>query len=57
MKTLRGNLRRMVFANIKKLIDLNCYRGIRHKRRLPLRGQNTKNNAKTAKKGRQREDR
>ncbi len=47
---IEGNLKREIMLNIKRLIDLNCYRGIRHKRSLPVRGQRTKTNAKTAKK-------
>ncbi len=45
-----GNLRRENMLNIKRLIDLNCYRGSRHKKKLPVRGQRTKTNAKTSKK-------
>jgi len=48
--TLEGDLRREVSMNIKRLMDLGCYRGIRHRRGLPLRGQRTKTNAKTRKK-------
>ena len=44
-----GDLRREVSMNIKRLVDLGCYRGIRHCRNLPVRGQNTKNNARTRK--------
>ena len=44
-----GDLRREVSINIKRLIDLGCYRGIRHRRNLPVRGQHTKNNARTRK--------
>lgn len=44
---VEGDLRRRVQGNIKRLIDLGCYRGIRHVRRLPVRGQRTHNNAKT----------
>ncbi|MDC3221548.1 30S ribosomal protein S13 [Gammaproteobacteria bacterium] len=47
--TVEGDLRREVSINIKRLLDLGCYRGIRHRRRLPVRGQNTKNNARTRK--------
>jgi len=47
--TVEGDLRREVSMNIKRLMDLGCYRGIRHRRGLPLRGQNTKNNARTRK--------
>lgn len=44
-----GDLRREVSMNIKRLMDLGCYRGIRHRRNLPLRGQRTKTNARTRK--------
>lgn len=44
-----GDLRREVNMNIKRLMDLGCYRGIRHRRGLPLRGQRTKTNARTRK--------
>lgn len=47
--TVEGDLRRENQLNIKRLLDLGCYRGIRHRRGLPLRGQNTKNNARTRK--------
>lgn len=47
--TIEGDLRREVAMNIKRLIDLACYRGIRHRRGLPLRGQRTKTNARTRK--------
>ena len=47
--TVEGDLRREVQMNIKRLMDLGCYRGIRHRRGLPVRGQNTKNNARTRK--------
>ncbi len=47
--TIEGDLRREVSMNIKRLMDLGCYRGIRHRRGLPLRGQRTKNNARTRK--------
>ena len=43
------DLRRLVAANIKRLQEINCYRGQRHRKRLPVRGQNTKTNAKTRK--------
>lgn len=46
---LEGDLRRDVSMNIKRLLDLGCYRGIRHRRGLPLRGQRTKTNARTRK--------
>ena len=44
-----GDLRREVSMNIKRLVDIGSYRGIRHRRGLPVRGQNTKNNARTRK--------
>lgn len=47
--TVEGDLRRQVGMDIKRLMDLGCYRGIRHRRGLPVRGQNTKNNARTRK--------
>ena len=46
---VEGDLRREVALNIKRLREINCYRGIRHKRGLPVRGQNTKTNARTRK--------
>jgi small subunit ribosomal protein S13 len=46
---IEGDLRREVTMNIKRLMDLGCYRGIRHRRGLPLRGQRTKTNARTRK--------
>ena len=46
---VEGDLRREVAMNIKRLTDLGCYRGLRHRRGLPVRGQNTKNNARTRK--------
>ncbi|NLN88282.1 MAG: 30S ribosomal protein S13 [Syntrophomonadaceae bacterium] len=46
---VEGDLRRDVSMNIKRLMDLGCYRGLRHRRGLPVRGQNTKNNARTRK--------
>lgn len=46
---VEGDLRREVSMNIKRLTDLSCYRGLRHRRGLPVRGQNTKNNARTRK--------
>ena len=50
-KNLRveGDLRRDIVLNIKRLIEIGCYRGIRHRKRLPLRGQRTKTNARTIK--------
>lgn len=47
--TIEGDLRREVSMNIKRLMDLGTYRGIRHRRGLPLRGQRTKTNARTRK--------
>jgi small subunit ribosomal protein S13 len=47
--TVEGDLRRTVALNIKRLIEIGCYRGIRHRKGLPVRGQRTKTNAKTAK--------
>jgi small subunit ribosomal protein S13 len=46
---VEGDLRREVSLNIKRLMEIGCYRGIRHRRGLPVRGQNTKNNARTRK--------
>ena len=47
--TVEGELRREVALNIKRLIEINCYRGIRHRKGLPVRGQRTKTNARTRK--------
>ena len=47
--TVEGDLRREVSVNIKRLMDLGCYRGLRHRRRLPVRGQRTHTNARTRK--------
>lgn len=47
--TVEGDLRREISMNIKRLMDLGCYRGIRHRRGLPLRGQQTQTNARTRK--------
>ena len=47
--TVEGDLRREVSQDIKRLIEIGCYRGIRHRRGLPVRGQNTKTNARTRK--------
>lgn len=47
--TVEGDLRREVTLNIKRLLDLGCYRGMRHRRSLPVRGQRTKTNARTRK--------
>jgi small subunit ribosomal protein S13 len=46
---VEGDLRRQVTANIQRLIDIGCYRGIRHRRGLPVRGQRTRTNARTRK--------
>ena len=46
---VEGELRSQVAMSIKRLIDINCYRGLRHKKGLPLRGQRTKTNARTRK--------
>jgi small subunit ribosomal protein S13 len=46
---VEGPLRTEVMMNIKRLMDIGCYRGIRHRRGLPVRGQNTKNNSRTRK--------
>ena len=47
--TVEGDLKRNVALNIKRLVEIGCYRGIRHRKGLPVRGQNTKNNARTRK--------
>ena len=47
--TVEGDLRREVSLNIKRLMEIGCYRGIRHRRGLPVRGQKTKTNARTRK--------
>ena len=47
--TIEGDLRREVSMNIKRLMDLGCYRGLRHRRQLPVRGQRTHTNARTRK--------
>jgi small subunit ribosomal protein S13 len=47
---VEGDLRREVKSNIKRLKEINCYRGERHSKKLPLRGQSTKNNSRTARK-------
>ena len=47
--TVEGDLRREVSLNIKNMIEINCYRGIRHRKGLPVRGQRTKTNARTRK--------
>jgi len=46
---IEGDLRREVSANIKRLMDIGCYRGLRHRRSLPVRGQRTKTNARSRK--------
>jgi small subunit ribosomal protein S13 len=46
---VEGDLRRSVSLDIKRLVEIGCYRGIRHRKGLPVRGQNTKNNARTRK--------
>ena len=46
---VEGDLRRDIAMNIKRLLEIGCYRGIRHRKGLPVRGQNTKNNARTRK--------
>ncbi len=46
---IEGDLRKEISMNIKRLIDIGCYRGMRHKRKLPVRGQRTKTNARTRK--------
>ncbi|MDR2939854.1 MAG: 30S ribosomal protein S13 [Clostridiales bacterium] len=48
-QTVEGDLRRETALNIKRLIEIGCYRGIRHRRGLPVRGQRTKTNARTRK--------
>ena len=48
-QTVEGDLRRDVNMNIKRLMEIGCYRGIRHRRGLPVRGQKTKTNARTRK--------
>ncbi|WWO98127.1 MAG: 30S ribosomal protein S13 [Candidatus Dasytiphilus stammeri] len=47
--TIEGDLRRKISLSIKRLIDLGCYRGLRHRRGLPVRGQRTRTNARTRK--------
>ena len=47
--TVEGDLRREISMNIKRLMDLACYRGLRHRRGLPVRGQQTRTNARTRK--------
>ena len=48
-QVVEGDLRREIAMNIKRLTEIGCYRGVRHRRGLPVRGQNTKNNARTRK--------
>ena len=48
-QTVEGDLRREIALNIKRLIEIGCYRGIRHRKSLPCRGQKTKTNARTCK--------
>lgn len=48
-QTVEGDLRREIALNIKRLIEIGCYRGIRHRRGLPVRGQKTRTNARTRK--------
>ena len=48
-QTVEGDLRREIALNINRLQEIGCYRGIRHRKSLPVRGQNTKNNARTRK--------
>ena len=47
--SVEGDLRRYVAMNIKRMVEINCYRGIRHRKGLPVRGQRTKTNARTRK--------
>ncbi len=47
--TVEGDLRREVAMNIKNMVEINCYRGVRHRKGLPVRGQRTKTNARTRK--------
>jgi small subunit ribosomal protein S13 len=47
--TVEGDLRREISMSIKRLLDLGCYRGLRHRKNLPVRGQRTKTNARTRK--------
>ena len=47
--SVEGDLRREVALNIKRMIEINCYRGVRHRKGLPVRGQRTKTNARTRK--------
>jgi len=47
---IEGDLKQDIYINIKRLIDINCYRGIRHKQKLPVRGQRTHSNARSSRK-------
>ncbi len=47
--TVEGDLRRDIYSNIRRLFEINCYRGLRHRRGLPTRGQNTRTNSRTRK--------
>ena len=47
--TVEGDLRRAVALDIKRLVEIGCYRGVRHRKNLPVRGQRTKTNARTRK--------
>ena len=47
--TIEGDLRRQTSMNVKRLMDMACYRGLRHRKHLPVRGQNTRTNARTRK--------
>ncbi len=46
---VEGDLRREISMNVKRLMEIGCYRGLRHRRGMPVRGQNTKNNSRTRK--------
>ncbi|MCU0316340.1 MAG: 30S ribosomal protein S13 [Fimbriimonadaceae bacterium] len=46
---VEGDLRREIYSNIRRLMEIGCYRGLRHRRGLPVRGQNTRHNARTRK--------
>ena len=48
-QTVEGDLRREIALNVKRLVEIGCYRGIRHRKGLPVRGQRTKTNARTRK--------
>jgi len=47
---IEGNLKQEIYRNVKRLIDIRCYRGLRHKRKLPVRGQRTHSNARSSRK-------